>query len=67
MVREFQGYGAYFLIYEYLFQNAMSREQKKRSEVESWKSCLYGAAAGLYHCNIGGIFINNLTNINIII
>ncbi|CAJ0910867.1 7447_t:CDS:2, partial [Entrophospora sp. SA101] len=46
MIREFQGYGAYFLVYEYLFQKAMSREQKKRSEIESWKSCLYGAAAG---------------------
>ncbi|CAG8564381.1 5810_t:CDS:2 [Ambispora leptoticha] len=46
MIREFHGYGIYFLIYEYLTQRAMLREGKMRNELEGWKSCLFGAAAG---------------------
>ncbi|CAG8654617.1 10741_t:CDS:2 [Ambispora gerdemannii] len=46
IIREFQGYGVYFLVYEYLTQRAMLREGKMRNELEGWKSCLFGAAAG---------------------
>ncbi|CAG8601356.1 11086_t:CDS:2 [Paraglomus brasilianum] len=46
MVREFQGYGAYFLAYEYLMQQTMKREHKSRDELASWKPCLFGALAG---------------------
>ncbi|CAG8490390.1 13699_t:CDS:2 [Acaulospora morrowiae] len=46
MAREFQGYGAYFLVYEFLMQRSMVKENKQRHEVQSWKSCMFGAAAG---------------------
>ncbi|KAI7908097.1 mitochondrial carrier domain-containing protein [Cokeromyces recurvatus] len=47
MAREFQGYGAYFLAYEYLVQRAMKENNlKKRSELPTWKVCAFGAAAG---------------------
>ncbi|GAA5814796.1 hypothetical protein MFLAVUS_008298 [Mucor flavus] len=47
MAREFQGYGAYFLAYEYLVQEAMKKDGlKKRSDLPTWKVCAYGAAAG---------------------
>ncbi|KAI9251947.1 mitochondrial carrier domain-containing protein [Sporodiniella umbellata] len=47
MLREFQGYGAYFLTYEWLVQRAMKEKGlEKRSELETWKVCAYGAAAG---------------------
>lgn len=47
MAREFQGYGAYFLAYEYLVQQSMKKEGlEKRSDLATWKVCAYGAAAG---------------------
>ncbi|KAG1147323.1 hypothetical protein G6F37_000827 [Rhizopus arrhizus] len=47
MAREFQGYGAYFLAYEWLVQRAMIENNlQKRSELETWKVCAFGAAAG---------------------
>jgi solute carrier family 25 carnitine/acylcarnitine transporter 20/29 len=47
MAREFQGYGAYFLAYEWLVQKSMKENGlTNRSELETWKVCLYGAAAG---------------------
>ncbi|ORX97735.1 mitochondrial carrier [Basidiobolus meristosporus CBS 931.73] len=46
MIREFQGYGAYFLAYEYLVQRAIQKENKRRDELPTWKVCAYGAAAG---------------------
>ncbi|RCH78587.1 Mitochondrial carrier protein ymc2 [Rhizopus stolonifer] len=47
MAREFQGYGAYFLAYEYLVQEAMKKNNlEKRSELPTWKVCAFGAAAG---------------------
>jgi solute carrier family 25 carnitine/acylcarnitine transporter 20/29 len=46
MVREFQGYGAYFLAYEFMMQRAMRREGKARRELAGWKMCLFGAIAG---------------------
>ncbi|CAG8545039.1 10992_t:CDS:2 [Racocetra fulgida] len=46
MVREFQGFGGYFFVYEYLLQNAMKKENKNRDQIASWKLLLYGATAG---------------------
>ncbi|KAF9182354.1 Mitochondrial carrier protein ymc2 [Haplosporangium sp. Z 11] len=46
MVREFQGYGAYFAAYEYLIQRAMRLENKERSELSTVKVIAYGACAG---------------------
>ncbi|KAF9316426.1 Mitochondrial carrier protein ymc2 [Podila horticola] len=46
MVREFQGYGAYFAAYEYLIQRAMRIENKERSELSTVKVVAYGACAG---------------------
>ncbi|KAG0236063.1 Mitochondrial carrier protein ymc2 [Actinomortierella wolfii] len=46
MVREFQGYGAYFAAYEYLVQRAMRLENKERSELSTLKVIAYGACAG---------------------
>ena len=46
MVREFQGYGIYFMVYEYLMQRSMEKNQLKRSEVSSWKQMLFGAISG---------------------
>ncbi|KAF9160094.1 Mitochondrial carrier protein ymc2 [Actinomortierella ambigua] len=46
MVREFQGYGAYFAAYEYLVQRAMRLENKERSELSTLKVVAYGACAG---------------------
>lgn len=46
MVREFQGYGAYFAAYEYLVQRAMRLENKERSELSTVKVVAYGACAG---------------------
>ncbi|ORX93539.1 mitochondrial carrier [Basidiobolus meristosporus CBS 931.73] len=46
MIREFQGYGAYFLAYEYLVQRAMQKENKARDQLATWKVCIFGAAAG---------------------
>ncbi|KAF9938021.1 Mitochondrial carrier protein ymc2 [Modicella reniformis] len=46
MVREFQGYGAYFAAYEYLIQRAMRLENKQRSELSTMKVVAYGACAG---------------------
>ncbi|KAI9483451.1 MAG: mitochondrial carrier domain-containing protein [Benjaminiella poitrasii] len=47
MLREFQGYGAYFLAYEFLVQDAMKKNNlEKRSDLPTWKVCAFGAAAG---------------------
>ncbi|KAF9896630.1 Mitochondrial carrier protein ymc2, partial [Lobosporangium transversale] len=46
MVREFQGYGAYFAAYEYLVQRAMRLENKARNELSTIKVVAYGACAG---------------------
>ncbi|KAF9083423.1 Mitochondrial carrier protein ymc2 [Mortierella sp. AM989] len=46
MVREFQGYGAYFAAYEYLVQRAMRLENKQRSELSTVKVVAFGACAG---------------------
>ncbi|KAI8614436.1 putative YMC1-protein of the mitochondrial carrier family [Chytriomyces sp. MP71] len=46
-IREFNGYGIYFLTYEALMQRQM-RIQKttKRGDVPAWKQCLFGACSG---------------------
>ncbi|CAG8628694.1 24269_t:CDS:2 [Gigaspora margarita] len=41
MAREFQGYGTYFFLYEFL-----KRTEGKGREIESWKAYLFGALAG---------------------
>ncbi|KAF8983541.1 Mitochondrial carrier protein ymc2 [Entomortierella lignicola] len=46
MIREFQGYGAYFAAYEYLVQRAMLLENKQRNELSTVKVVAYGACAG---------------------
>ncbi|KAG0052497.1 Mitochondrial carrier protein ymc2 [Linnemannia elongata] len=46
MVREFQGYGAYFAAYEYLVQRAMRLENKRRNELSTLNFVSYGACAG---------------------
>ncbi|KAK9727569.1 Mitochondrial carrier protein ymc2 [Basidiobolus ranarum] len=46
VIREFQGYGAYFLTYEYLVQRAIQKENKARDELSTWTVCAYGATAG---------------------
>lgn len=47
MVREFQGYGAYFLAYEYLVRETVANGGlKSRNEIPTWKVCGFGACAG---------------------
>ncbi|KAI8082904.1 mitochondrial carrier domain-containing protein [Halteromyces radiatus] len=46
MAREFQGYGAYFLAYEWLVKKSMEHSGRQRSELPAWEVCLYGASAG---------------------
>ncbi|KAI8071687.1 mitochondrial carrier domain-containing protein [Gongronella butleri] len=46
MVREFQGYGAYFLAYEWLVKKSMEHSGRARSDLPAWEVCTYGAAAG---------------------
>ncbi|KAI8319502.1 mitochondrial carrier [Martensiomyces pterosporus] len=46
IIREFNGYGMYFLAYEALVQRTIGQTGKSRSELSSGLVCLYGAAAG---------------------
>ncbi|KAI9302552.1 mitochondrial carrier domain-containing protein [Cunninghamella echinulata] len=46
MVREFQGYGAYFLAYEWLVKRSMEKTGRQRTELPAHEVCLYGASAG---------------------
>ncbi|KAI8986596.1 mitochondrial carrier domain-containing protein [Pilobolus umbonatus] len=47
VAREFQGYGAYFLAYEYLVQQSMRKSGlTKRSDLPTWKVCAFGGMAG---------------------
>jgi len=46
VLREFGGYGAYFMTYELLVQRAMTTNACRRDQLESWRLCLYGALAG---------------------
>ncbi|KAJ2001911.1 Mitochondrial carrier protein ymc2 [Coemansia thaxteri] len=46
VLREFNGYGMYFLAYEALVQRTIQQTGKKRAELSSGLVCMYGAAAG---------------------
>ena len=46
MVREFQGYGVYFALYEWLVQREMRTTRKTRGQIQTWKQGLFGALAG---------------------
>ncbi|KAI8873719.1 mitochondrial carrier [Ramicandelaber brevisporus] len=46
LLREFHGYGAYFMAYEWLVQDSMARLGVKREELPTWRLCSFGAAAG---------------------
>ncbi|KAI9199835.1 mitochondrial carrier domain-containing protein [Polychytrium aggregatum] len=46
LVREFSGYGVYFMAYEWLMQRYMKNNSVKRSEVPAYMQCLFGACAG---------------------
>jgi solute carrier family 25 carnitine/acylcarnitine transporter 20/29 len=46
LAREFFGYGIYFATYEALIQRTMGLEGKKRSDIQAWKQCLFGALSG---------------------
>ncbi|KAJ2688718.1 Mitochondrial carrier protein ymc2 [Coemansia spiralis] len=46
VIREFNGYGMYFLAYEALVQRTMRQTGRRRDELSSGLVCLYGAAAG---------------------
>ncbi|ORX62384.1 mitochondrial carrier [Hesseltinella vesiculosa] len=46
VAREFQGYGAYFLAYEWLVQRSMQTRGCQRNELPTWEVMAYGASAG---------------------
>ncbi|KAI9338494.1 mitochondrial carrier domain-containing protein [Obelidium mucronatum] len=47
LVREFGGYGIYFMTYEALMQRQMKiQKTQKRGDVPGWMQCLFGAASG---------------------
>ncbi|KAJ3334042.1 Mitochondrial carrier protein ymc2 [Blyttiomyces sp. JEL0837] len=47
LLREFHGYGIYFLTYEWLIQERMKAQKTtNRGDVAAWRQCLYGAASG---------------------
>lgn len=46
MLREWQGFGGYFLVYEYLVQRAKQISGKKVSELPTYEVMTYGALAG---------------------
>ena len=47
ILREGQGFGLWFLTYEYLVQRSVSRTGGKRDDLPAWKLCTFGALAGL--------------------
>lgn len=46
MLREWQGYGAYFLAYELLVQRAMHQSNIQRKDLSVWQVMSFGALAG---------------------
>src|SRR4051794_25407176 len=46
MVREFHGYGVYFLTYEWLVQRAIAKDGIAREALATWRVCAFGALAG---------------------
>ena len=47
ILREGQGFGLWFLTYEYLVQRSVSATGVKRDDLPAWKLCGFGAVAGL--------------------
>jgi solute carrier family 25 (mitochondrial carnitine/acylcarnitine transporter), member 20/29 len=47
ILREGQGFGLWFLTYEYLVNRAVVRSGGKRDDLPAWKLCSFGAIAGL--------------------
>jgi solute carrier family 25 carnitine/acylcarnitine transporter 20/29 len=45
-LRELQGYGAYFALYETLVQRECAASGKPREDLDTWRVCTYGALAG---------------------
>ncbi|OZJ06262.1 hypothetical protein BZG36_00825 [Bifiguratus adelaidae] len=46
MIREFQGYGAYFLAYEALVRRSMQKNNCARTDLPTWKIMSFGALGG---------------------
>ncbi|KAH6962382.1 mitochondrial carrier protein [Ilyonectria sp. MPI-CAGE-AT-0026] len=46
ILREFHGYGVWFAAYEGLVQYVIKMEDRKRSEIQSWKFAVCGGLAG---------------------
>ncbi|KAJ3276522.1 Mitochondrial carrier protein ymc2 [Terramyces sp. JEL0728] len=46
LLREFHGYGIYFMVYEYLIKKTMEKEGITRSQVSPIKQLTYGALSG---------------------
>ncbi|KAL7752709.1 Mitochondrial carrier protein ymc2 [Sorochytrium milnesiophthora] len=46
VVREFQGFGAYFFTYEWLVNRDCERMNKRRDQLETWRVMGYGALSG---------------------
>jgi len=46
MLREWQGYGGYFLVYELLVQRAVASSGKPVNELPMWQVMSFGACAG---------------------
>ena len=47
ILREGQGFGLWFLTYEYLVQRSVIATGGKRDDLPAWKLCGFGAIAGL--------------------
>ena len=47
ILREGQGYGLWFLTYEYLVNQSVKKSDGKRDDLPAWKLCSFGAIAGL--------------------
>ena len=47
LIREFNAYGIYFLVYESLVNNALTTTNRTRDQMGSLEVCQYGAAAGM--------------------
>ncbi|KAJ3103824.1 Mitochondrial carrier protein ymc2 [Phlyctochytrium planicorne] len=46
LLREFHGYGIYFMTYEALIQRTMRVEKKSRNQISPLKQCLFGGLSG---------------------
>ena len=46
ILREGQGFGLWFLTFEYLMQRTIKEEKMARNDIPAWRLALYGATAG---------------------